>query len=109
MVDWDRVLAATDGTTPAMIKEIVKRAAVNALERDGHGIEASALAIDESDLLLAAEQVRRCATRSGCRGGLGFAKRRCNTAGASCCALCGPQDDFLLRTTPQASSFFTQA
>src|SRR5581483_5034213 len=56
--DWERVLSATEGTTPAMLKEIVKRAAVNAIERDGHGGKASAIAIEESDLLLAAEQVQ---------------------------------------------------
>jgi hypothetical protein len=56
--NWDGVLTATEGTTPAMLKEIVKRAAVNAIERDGHGGQASALAIEESDLLLAAHQVQ---------------------------------------------------
>jgi cell division protease FtsH len=72
VADWDRVLAATDGTTPAMIKEIVKRAAVNALERDGHGIDASALAIDESDLLLAAEQVQAMRDPEWIPGRFGF-------------------------------------
>lgn len=76
MVDWDRVLAATDGTTPAMIKEIVKRAAVNALERDGHGIEASALAIDESDLLLAAEQVQAMRDPECVPGRFGFREEK---------------------------------
>jgi hypothetical protein len=55
--DWDKVLAATEGMTPAMLKEIVKRAAVNAIERDGSGVKAGTLAIEEGDLLLAAEQV----------------------------------------------------
>jgi hypothetical protein len=55
--DWDRVLLATERMTPAMLKEIVKRAAVNAIERDGHEGKASAITIEESDLLLAAEQV----------------------------------------------------
>jgi len=76
VVDWDRVLAATDGTTPAMIKEIVKRAAVNALERDGHGIEASALAIDESDLLLAAEQVQAMRDPEWVPGRFGFREEK---------------------------------
>ena len=76
VADWDRVLAATDGTTPAMIKEIVKRAAVNALERDGHGIEASALAIDESDLLLAAEQVQAMRDPEWVPGRFGFREEK---------------------------------
>jgi hypothetical protein len=55
--DWDAVLVATEGMTPAMLKEIVKRAAVNAIERDGNGGKAGELAIEESDLLLASAQV----------------------------------------------------
>jgi len=70
--NWDKVLAATEGTTPAMIKEIVKRAAVNAIERDGHGRQASALAIEESDLLLAAEQVQAMRDPERVPGKFGF-------------------------------------
>jgi hypothetical protein len=70
--DWDRVLAVTEGTTPAMLKEIVKRAAVNAIERDGHKGEASAIAIEESDLLLAAEQVQAMRDPERVPGKFGF-------------------------------------
>ena len=59
-----------------MIKEIVKRAAVNALERDGHGIEASALVIDESDLLLAAEQVQAMRDPEWVPGRFGFREEK---------------------------------
>jgi hypothetical protein len=69
---WERVLSATEGTTPAMLKEIVKRAAVNAIERDGHGGEASAIAIDESDLLLASEQVQALRDPERMPGMFGF-------------------------------------
>jgi hypothetical protein len=70
--DWNRVLAVTEGTTPAMIKEIVKRAAVNAIERDGHSRQASAIAIEESDLLLAAEQVQAMRDPERLPGKFGF-------------------------------------
>jgi ATP-dependent 26S proteasome regulatory subunit len=70
--DWDRVIAVTEGTTPAMLKEIVKRAAVNAIERDGHKGQASAVAIEESDLLLAAEQVEAMRDPERVPGKLGF-------------------------------------
>jgi hypothetical protein len=70
--NWEEVLAATEGTTPAMLKEIVKRAAVNVIERDGHGGQASALTIEESDLLLAATQVQAMRDREVVPGKLGF-------------------------------------
>jgi hypothetical protein len=70
--DWDRVLAATEGTTPALLKEVVKRAAVNAIERDGHGGKADAIALEESDLLLAAEQVQAMRDPERVPGGMGF-------------------------------------
>jgi hypothetical protein len=69
--DLGKVLDATDGMTPAMLKEIVKRAAVSAVERDG-GIE---LALDEADLLLAAEQVQAMRARIVQQGNLGFGRR----------------------------------
>jgi SpoVK/Ycf46/Vps4 family AAA+-type ATPase len=56
--------AATDGVTPAMLKEVVKRAAVMAVERlkpatgDGDGQAAGhQIELQESDLLLAVQQV----------------------------------------------------
>jgi SpoVK/Ycf46/Vps4 family AAA+-type ATPase len=74
----DRVAAATDGATPAMLKEIVKRAAVSAVaradgklvprphggngdgqaDRNGDGTASTELAITAQDLLLAYEQVQ---------------------------------------------------
>lgn len=51
----DRVSAATEGATPAMLKEVIKRAAVYAVERTHDG---DALEITEADLLLAAKQVQ---------------------------------------------------
>jgi SpoVK/Ycf46/Vps4 family AAA+-type ATPase len=76
LTDWDRVLAATDGMTPAMLKEIVKRAAVNAIERNGHGGQASAIALEESDLLLAAEQVPALRDPERVPGKFGFREER---------------------------------
>jgi hypothetical protein len=70
--DWERVLAATEGTTPALLKEVVKRAAVNAIERDGHGGDARAIALEESDLLLAAEQVQAMRDPERLPGMIGF-------------------------------------
>ena len=70
--NWDRVLASTEGTTPALLKEIVKRAAVNAIERDGHDGTASALVIEESDLLLASEQVQALRDPERVPGRFGF-------------------------------------
>ncbi|HJT75878.1 MAG TPA: AAA family ATPase [Gemmataceae bacterium] len=74
--DWDRVLLATEGMTPAMLKEIVKRAAVNAIERNGHGGRADALTIEESDLLLAAEQVPALREPERVPGALGFREEK---------------------------------
>jgi hypothetical protein len=76
----DRVAAATDGATPAMLKEIVKRAAVSAVARangnvvqrphgqngdgqanhngDGAATATAEIAITAQDLLLAYEQVQ---------------------------------------------------
>jgi hypothetical protein len=55
-----------------MLKEIVKRAAVNAIERDGHGGQASAIAIEEPDLLLAAHQVQAFRDPERTPGKFGF-------------------------------------
>lgn len=54
--DMQPLLDATDGATPAMLKEIVKRAAVAALDHATD--EKETLTVTEADLLLATEQVR---------------------------------------------------
>src|SRR5439155_14264200 len=55
--ELSRVLDATEGATPAMIKEIVKRATVSAIERaSGNG--QSQIELNEQDLLLATTQVQ---------------------------------------------------
>jgi hypothetical protein len=70
--DWSRVLKASEGVTPAVLKEIVKRAVVNAIERDGHEGKASAVTLEESDLLLAAEQVQALRDPERVPGRFGF-------------------------------------
>ncbi len=77
--DWGRVLASTEATTPAMLKEIVKRAAVNAIERNGHDGKASAVVIEESDLLLASEQVQALRDPERIPGRFGFGDERTGT------------------------------
>jgi hypothetical protein len=67
----DRLLDATDGATPAMLKEIVKRGAVNAIERN-HEKGNGELFLEESDLLLATEQVRALRDAEALPGSLGF-------------------------------------
>ena len=62
----DRAVAATDGATPALLKEVVKRAAVNAVERagegqpggNGQGSASGQLEVTEGDLMLAIQQVQ---------------------------------------------------
>jgi energy-coupling factor transporter ATP-binding protein EcfA2 len=57
-----RVAAATEGATPATLKEVVKRAAVMSLRRtnaDGKSTAAPPIQINAEDLLLAYEQVGR--------------------------------------------------
>ena len=62
--DVSAVIRATDGATPAVLKEVVKRAAVSAVARlDGaarrvEGAEAPQVNLDETDLLLANEQIQ---------------------------------------------------
>jgi SpoVK/Ycf46/Vps4 family AAA+-type ATPase len=51
------VLQATDGATPATLKEIVKRATVAAIER-GAGNGTGSIQLTESELLLATKQVQ---------------------------------------------------
>jgi energy-coupling factor transporter ATP-binding protein EcfA2 len=66
----DRAMETTAGMTPAMLKEVVKRAAVSAVERNGsHG---SGLTIRESELLLAARQVQALREPIAVPGRLGF-------------------------------------
>jgi hypothetical protein len=72
----DRVQEATEGATPAMLKEIVKRAVVNAIERDHGGKGAEQLAVSESDVLLAAEQVRAMRDPEIVPGSFGFREKR---------------------------------
>ncbi len=52
----DRVVEATDGVTPAMLKEVVKRGTVHAIDRNGQS--GAGILVTEGDLLLAVEQVR---------------------------------------------------
>jgi ATP-dependent 26S proteasome regulatory subunit len=73
--DFRKVLDATEGVTPAMLKEIVKRAAVSALERDEGANGERTIALEEGDLLLAAEQVQAMRDRIAVPGSLGFHER----------------------------------
>lgn len=52
-----KAAAGTEGATPAMLKEVVKRAAVRAVERNGKAGDA-ALEITDTDLLMAYEQIQ---------------------------------------------------
>jgi energy-coupling factor transporter ATP-binding protein EcfA2 len=70
----DRVLQATDRMTPAMLKEVVKRAAVSAIDRDGSN--GKGVVVGESDLLLAAEQVQAMREPIAAPGKLGFQATR---------------------------------
>lgn len=76
-----RVAEQTDGATPAMLKEVVKRAAVSAVERaaeadaGGNGqappaasSPGAAVEITEADLMLAAHQIQYLRDRSGLVG-----------------------------------------
>jgi hypothetical protein len=71
-----RVLDATEGTTPAMLKEIVKRAVVSAIAHNGERQTGDGLALTEEDLLLATEQVRALRDPEAVPGGFGFRERR---------------------------------
>ncbi len=72
------ILNKTDGMTPAMIKEIVKRATVLAVTQiqessSSRELEMSSLNVTEADLMLAAQQVEAMRhDKSTARGGLGF-------------------------------------
>jgi ATP-dependent 26S proteasome regulatory subunit len=57
--DLTRVAGATEGATPATLKEVVKRAAVMAVRTAGRGADPRSLRLTAQDLLLAYEQVGR--------------------------------------------------
>jgi ATP-dependent 26S proteasome regulatory subunit len=73
--DLDKLLRATEGATPAMLKEIVKRAAVSAVERLDGKHTAGPLELTEPDLLLATEQVRALRDPELTPGNFGFRDR----------------------------------
>jgi hypothetical protein len=60
--------------TPAMLKEIVKRAAVLAIEQNGSS--GRAVVVHEADLLLAAQQVQAMREPVAVPGQLGFTAHR---------------------------------
>jgi ATP-dependent 26S proteasome regulatory subunit len=73
--DLGKLLRATEGATPAMLKEIVKRAAVSAVERLDGRRTADAVVLTEADLLLATEQVRALRDPELVPGSFGFRER----------------------------------
>jgi hypothetical protein len=57
--DIAEAAAAMDGASPAALKEVVKRAAVNALDRDGNAAPtADGIRVTAHDLLFAHEQIQ---------------------------------------------------
>lgn len=79
--DLSELVRATDGATPAMLKEVVKRAAVMALATRAEAAEVEGaepvaedapLPITEADLLLATEQVRAMRDPDPSPGRFGF-------------------------------------
>jgi hypothetical protein len=68
----ENMLEATAGATPAMLKEIVKRAAVLAVQRDGHDSNKTSVVLSEADLLRAVEHVRALRDPEAMPGTLGF-------------------------------------
>ena len=56
--ELQKAAAGTDGATPATLKEVVKRAAVNSLDHDGAKPPDIGIRITASDLLLAYEQIQ---------------------------------------------------
>jgi ATP-dependent 26S proteasome regulatory subunit len=67
----EQLLDATEGATPAMLKEVVKRGTVNAIERSQEKDNGDVL-LEEGDLLLATEQVRAMRDPEPVPGSLGF-------------------------------------
>jgi hypothetical protein len=72
----DQLLEATDTLTPAAIKEVVKRGAVNALDRVSAQVNGETLPVSEADLLLAVQQVRAMRDPEQLPGSLGFRSGR---------------------------------
>lgn len=72
----EKILDATDTLTPAAIKEIVKRAAVYALDRLDSKITSDTLPVNEDDILLAVEQVRAMRDPEMVPGAFGFRDSR---------------------------------
>jgi hypothetical protein len=70
----DRVVDATEGATPATLKEVVKRAVVSALSHNGDH-KGHKLTLSETDLILAAAQVRAARDPEIVPGTLGFRDR----------------------------------
>jgi SpoVK/Ycf46/Vps4 family AAA+-type ATPase len=70
--DLERLLRATEGATPAMLKEIVKRAVVSALSQGGPERNGDPLTLRVEDLLLATEQVRAMRDPEIVPGSFGF-------------------------------------
>lgn len=57
MTDWARLLKKTDGASPAFIKQLVRKAALIAVERlDDDDVEISSEPLKISDEVLLAEQ-----------------------------------------------------
>jgi hypothetical protein len=76
VADMAKVLEATEGATPAMLKEIVKRAAVGAIGRAAPTGKGVGLALTEADLVLATLQVRELRQPEAVPGALGFRRER---------------------------------
>jgi hypothetical protein len=70
--DLQKVLRATDGLTPATLKEVVKRATVSAIERTG-GNGQTDIELTQQDLLLATAQVQAMRQPGPASSKMGFA------------------------------------
>jgi hypothetical protein len=73
--DLDPVLEATEGVTPALLKEIVKRAAVRAVQCNGARRQDELVPVASADLLSATQQVRALRDPDPVPGTLGFRER----------------------------------
>jgi hypothetical protein len=74
--DLSDFITATEGTTPAVLKEIVKRAAVSAVERLAAAGNGQPVVVSKADLLLAVEQVRALRDPELVPGSFGFRDSR---------------------------------
>jgi hypothetical protein len=70
--DLSEFVEATAGTTPALMKEIVKRAAVSAVERTAAGGNGKPVILGKGDLMLALAQVRALREPECVAGNFGF-------------------------------------